>query len=427
MSKVNIVIGSQWGDEGKGKWIDVLAKDADLVVRYQGGNNAGHTIFVDGEKVVLHQLPSGVFHGKVSSLAAGVVIDPLGLLQEIEDTSKRVPVGAENLWISGRAHIITPWHVHRDSQQETETTNPIGTTRRGIGPTYSDKAARFGLRLGHFVRDRQRQNWFDAMAADPERGDEFLAHRKEHQNKWEEFERAASRLLPYCCDAETRIRKWVREGQRVLLEGAQGVLLDLDHGTYPFVTSSSTGAGGALQSIGLPPKCVNKVIGIAKAYVTRVGTGPMPTELTDDVGKHLADKGSEFGATTGRPRRCGWLDAVALRYAVSANGMDAIMLNKMDILSGLPEIKMCVAYKHPEFGEINNMPWDSQVLEECEPVYETFAGFNERLKPNSSLTDLPSSVRTYVAAIEAAIGTNVAMIGIGPNPEDFAKVRSLDL
>jgi len=416
-TQVTVLVGAQWGDEGKGKWIDVLAADGDLVVRYQGGNNAGHTLYVAGQKVVLHQLPSGIFHPRqTSALAAGVVINPAQLVAEMHKVRDQdVHLTPARLWLSGRAHVITPWHIHVDEQRESRSKSAIGTTKRGIGPTYGDKAARSGLRVGDYVDAAARARWIQRMTeVEPEFGP--LLQRS--ATAWAAFEAAANALQPFVCDAESLIRTAVRAGKKVLLEGAQGALLDLDHGTYPFVTSSSTGAGGACQSIGLPPRHINRVIGIAKGYVTRVGSGPFPTELQDDIGALLAAKGQEFGATTGRPRRVGWLDGVALRYVVEVNGLDTLVLNKMDILTGLAEVKMCTAYRHPRLGLLTELPWSSDVLSACEPVYQTFPGWSTEIPKSGSMDLLPPEAKAFVAAAAAFCGAEIAMVGTGPGPGD---------
>lgn len=416
-SKVAIVVGAQWGDEGKGKWVDVLAERSEIVARFQGGNNAGHTIWIGGQKYVLHQIPSGVFQkGLISAMAAGVVIHPVGLVTEIEKMQGTVAITPQNLWISARAHIITPWHVHLDGSRETNSTNPIGTTKRGIGPTYSEKASRTGIRMGHYIKDDARKAWIREMS---ENSEEFRAHLKSNTAAWDEFEVSAKKIAPFVCDVETKLRKAVAAGRNLLLEGAQGTLLDLDHGTYPYVTSSSTAAAGACASIGLSPKTITDIYGIAKAYVTRVGEGPFPTELKDEIGATIAKKGNEFGATTGRPRRCGWFDAVAFRYSATLNGFDGIIINKMDILSGLAELKICVKYKHPTLGEIADFPWDAEILAKCEPVYATFPGWNEDVPKSGRISDLPKNARDYLAAIETHTQTKIMWVGTGPGREEM--------
>ena len=419
MSQVTVVVGAQWGDEGKGKWVDVLAEKADIVARYQGGNNAGHTIWIKGTKYVLHQIPSGVFQkGGVSAMAAGVVIHPIGLVGEINKMKGTVEITPKNLWISARAHVITPWHIHLDGARESKSSTPIGTTKRGIGPTYSEKANRTGIRMGHYVKDDARRAWVSQMM---ETDEEFRSHYNSNKAVWEEFHDAAKDVRAFVCDVETRIRKAAAAGKNLLLEGAQGTLLDLDHGTYPFVTSSSTAASGACTSIGLPAKRITNVYGIAKAYVTRVGSGPFPTELKDSVGAEIAKKGNEFGATTGRPRRCGWFDAVAFRYSAALNGFDGVIINKMDILTGLSELKICVKYKHPELGDIEDFPWDADVLAKCEPVYVTLPGWKEETPTSGKIKDLPENARKYIAALETHTGTKVMWVGTGPGREEMLK------
>lgn len=417
MSQVSIVVGAQWGDEGKGKWVDVLAEKADIVARYQGGNNAGHTIWIKGVKYVLHQIPSGVFQkGLVSAMAAGVVVHPVGLVDEIAKMRGTVDITPENLWISARAHVITPWHIHLDGSRESKSAVPIGTTKRGIGPTYSEKANRTGLRMGQYVNDTARRAWVHGMIeSDPE----FKTQYDHNRQTWDEFHAAAQAVAAFVCDTETKLRKAIKAGKRILLEGAQGTLLDLDHGTYPFVTSSSTAAAGACSSIGLSPKVISNIYGIAKAYVTRVGSGPFPTEIHDQVGAAIAKKGHEFGATTGRPRRCGWFDAVAFRYAAEVNGFDGVIINKMDILSGFKELKICVKYRHPVLGEIDDFPWDAGVLAECEQIYVTLPGWDQDIPKSGRVIDLPENARQYLAAIERYTGTQVMWVGTGPGRDEM--------
>ncbi|SMF22248.1 adenylosuccinate synthase [Pseudobacteriovorax antillogorgiicola] len=415
MGNVTILVGAQWGDEGKGKWIDILAKDSDIVARYQGGNNAGHTLYVDGEKVVLHQIPSGIFQDKTCALTAGVVVNPSQLVDEIQKVAHHTKLTPSNLWLSARAHVITPWHIYLDGKREAESDQPIGTTKRGIGPTYAEKANRTGLRLGDYVDEARRKQWLEMMT---KRFPEFSANLKNQAADWEAFHGAASALGPYVVDAEAKLRADVKAGKRLLLEGAQGALLDINHGTYPFVTSSSTAAGGAFSSLGLSPRYIDKIYGVAKAYLTRVGEGPFPTELFDDTGKKMAEKGHEFGATTGRPRRCGWLDGVALRYCVDANGFDGIILNKMDILSDFDELKIAVAYEHPELGEIKDFPWSFEVLKDCKPIYKTVKGWSGDIPNSGSMDQLPQEALDYIKEIEQIIDAPVSHVGTGVNRQD---------
>ncbi len=414
MTQVTILVGAQWGDEGKGKWIDILAANTDVVARYQGGNNAGHTLYVDGEKVVLHQIPSGIFHNRFCALTSGVVVNPPELVKEMDKVAARVTFTPEMLWISARASVITPWHIHIDGQREASASNPIGTTKKGIGPTYADKINRTGLRVGEFIDEKRLTEWMNGMREDPA----FAAHVKEHTVLWQEFKAAAARLRPFVCDAELRIRQALRSGKKALMEGAQGALLDINHGTYPYVTSSNTAAGGAFTGVGFAPHQVKDIVGVAKAYVTRVGGGPMPTELKDDIGALIAKRGNEFGATTGRPRRCGWLDGVALKYAVEMNGFNAVILNKIDILTGLKEIKMAVAYHHPTLGRLTDFPWDTQVLAACTPEYVSFPGWEEDMPTSGRVADLPPAALHYIRAVEEYIGCPVTMVGTGVGRQD---------
>jgi len=418
---VTVVVGAQWGDEGKGKWVDILAADANLVVRYQGGNNAGHTLFIDGRKFVLHQVPSGALReGQICALAAGVVINPAELVTEMQRIQAERKLGPERLWISARAHVISPWHVHLDGERENARGEAIGTTRRGIGPTYSEKAARSGIRAGNFVDRTRRMAWMEAMTKSVP---QFAAHVESSREAWDKFHAAGEALAAYVCDADARIRAAVTAGESLLLEGAQGTLLDLDHGTYPYVTSSSTSAGGAVTSIGLPARRISRVVGIAKAYITRVGAGPMPSELFDGVGQGIAKRGHEFGATTGRARRCGWFDAVAMRYSMAVNGFDDLIVNKMDILTGEPEVKICVAYRHPTLGRITEFPWDASVLERCTPEFLTLPGWTETLPKHGTFADMPETARRFVAALEESSGVEISYVGTGPGRGEMLAKR----
>jgi adenylosuccinate synthase len=411
---VSVIIGAQWGDEGKGKWVDILAAKADIVARFQGGNNAGHTLYVDGQKVVLHQIPSGIFQKKVSVLSAGVVVNPVGLVKEIRHVeSLGFKISPENFWLSPRSHVITPWTEEIDKQGEHSRKVPIGTTKRGIGPTYGEKVMRTGLRLGEYLNPETAREWFESMSRE---NPAFAAWSKDHPDVWEEFWAQQSYLRTYLCDAEHHLRQAIKADKEVLLEGAQGALLDIDHGTYPFVTSSHTGLGGAITGIGFSPAHLGKVVGVSKAYTTRVGNGPFPTEQDNAVGESLAGKGKEFGATTGRRRRCGWLDAVALRYSCDVSGFTDVVLNKLDILTGFDEIKVCRAYKL-DGKEVDHFPWDL-TLKNYEPVYETFPGWTEDLSNCRSLNDLPQGARSYIKEVEKLVGTRVSMVGVGVGRAD---------
>ncbi len=416
--EVSVLIGAQWGDEGKGKWIDVLAKDVDFVVRYQGGNNAGHTLWIEGKKYVLHQIPSGLFHKKcIAALTAGVVVHPAGLVDEIKKLHGVVDIHPDRLWLSARAHVINPWTIWIDGQRESSGGSvKIGTTKRGIGPTYSEKAKRFGLRLGDYVVKDRLEKWKQHMTSIEPSFSESL---KNHADAWSLFDASASFLAPFVRDVEPLLRKRLGGECSGLLEGAQGTLLDIDHGTYPFVTSSSTTSSGACSSIGMDPRRLTKIIGIAKAYTTRVGEGPFPTELFDEAGKTIATKGQEFGATTGRPRRCGWFDAVAMKHASSINGFDSIIVNKIDILTGLSEVKICVAYEHPSLGRLTEFPWDVEVLKKCQPVYESFAGWNEPCPTSGNRSQLPREAQKFLEGVERHSGIKILYVGTGPGREEF--------
>lgn len=415
MGNVTILVGAQWGDEGKGKWIDILAQDMDIVARFQGGNNAGHTLYIDGERIVLHQIPSGLFQDKICALTAGVVVNPAQLVQEIKNVAHHTQLTPERLWLSPRAHVITPWHIFLDSKHESESDQPIGTTKRGIGPTYAEKANRTGLRLGDYVDPTRRQLWVNLMA---KRHPEFAGSVQADQDSWEAFHESAQQLAPYVVNTEALIRSRVKSGSRLLLEGAQGALLDINHGTYPYVTSSGTAAGGAFASLGLSPRYVNRIYGVAKAYLTRVGEGPFPTELFDEDGKAMAEKGHEFGATTGRPRRCGWLDGVALRYCVETNGFDGVILNKMDILSDFPVLKIATAYQHPELGRIEDFPWSHEVLAQCQPIYQELPGWTGEIPTAGTMDSLPLEALQYIEEVENMIGVPISHVGTGVNRAD---------
>ena len=417
MSEVDILIGAQWGDEGKGKWVDILSEHKDIVARFQGGNNAGHTLYIDGKKVVLHQLPSGIFRdGKISALLSGVVINPTQLASEIAFVSKDIKINHENLWISDKSHVVTPFNIYDDEVSENLSQSPIGTTKRGIGPTYRDKVNRSGLRMHSYIDDHLRHEWVQSQIQSCE---EFEKHYKEHQDIWNEFHAAAAAIKPFVMNAESRIRQALKANKSLLLEGAQGTLLDVSHGTYPYVTSSTTVSSGALTSLGISPKKITNILGVAKAYTTRVGEGPFPTELHNDHGRLLAEKGHEFGATTNRPRRCGWFDAVAMKYACEINGLDYILLNKIDILDGFETLKIATSYKHPTLGQIDEFPSDHKILKECEPVYETLEGWEGQIPDEADYDSLPKELKAYCNRIEQLCETKINLIGTGPYRDNY--------
>jgi adenylosuccinate synthase len=401
-----VIVGAQWGDEGKGKIVDLLAQGSDVVCRYQGGPNAGHTIVRDGETFKLHHVPSGILYGeKVCVVGAGCVVDPGLLVEELDELEAR-GVSTDGLRISGNAHLIMPWHVALDSASERRLGRlQIGTTKRGIGPAYADKAARLGIRVQDILDPKiLRQKIETALSEksrlldDPLVGGE-LADR---------MERHAVRLRPYVADTSLLVDQALRRGERVLLEGAQGTLLDLDHGTYPFVTSSNPTAGAAATGIGIGPTRIDGVVGVAKAYVTRVGEGPFPTEIEGPEQARVRELGEEYGTTTGRERRCGWLDLVALRYAARVNGLTELALTKLDVLSAFAEIPVCVRYRLPNGTETEEFPAHQSDFHHASPVYELLPGWREALDDG-----LPEAAQRYVAFIEDAAGLEVTMIGTG--------------
>lgn len=426
MANTTAIIGTQWGDEGKGKYIDILAEKADVVVRAQGGNNAGHTIVSGGKVYKLHLIPSGILYkNTICIIGAGVVVDPKVLLAEMADIGS---LGAtfDNLKIDERAHVILPYHPYLDELNEkyrTENGNAIGTTKRGIGPCYVDKADRIGIRIYDLMHpaifeQKLRENVkfkneiiTKVYNAAPIDADSIL----------KEYLSYADKLRPFVCDTAVLLYDQIKAGKNVLFEGAQATLLDLDMGTYPFVTSSHPSAGGFCTGTGIGPTLINEVIGISKSYTTRVGFGPFPTELDDENGKHLLEVGHEFGTTTGRPRRCGWLDCVVLRLSMRANGLTAIALNKLDPLSGLKKLKIATAYK--KNGKlITEFPADINDLEGCEPVYEELDGWAEDVTKAKKFSDLPINAQKYVRAVEAAVGCKVKYVGTGPDRENYIEL-----
>ena len=421
MGKNVVVVGTQWGDEGKGKVVDLLTERAQAVVRFQGGHNAGHTLVIGGEKTVLHLIPSGILRDGVRCLIGnGVVVAPGALVEEIEMLEARgIPV-VEQVRISASAPLILPVHVALDQARERARGNDaIGTTGRGIGPAYEDKVSRRGLRVGELLdadafAERLRglleyhnfalQHYFKADPVDFQATlDEALAH--------------GERLRPMIADTTELLYAELDAGNNLLFEGAQGMMLDIDHGTYPFVTSSNTTTGGAASGTGIGPRALDYVLGIVKAYATRVGGGPFPTELFDDVGRHLAEVGHEFGATTGRARRCGWLDMVALRRAVRVNSVSGLCMTKLDVLDGLETVKVCTAYRTPD-GETGALPAGAEALAKCEPVYEELPGWEGSTACITSLEQLPEAARSYLRRIEELAGVPVDIISTGPDRDE---------
>jgi adenylosuccinate synthase len=425
MSNV-VVVGAQWGDEGKGKVVDLLTQYADVVVRFQGGNNAGHTLVVGGEQTILHLIPAGILHaGKTCVIGNGVVVDPQVLIGEIDQLKSRGAFQDDRqLLISENAHVIMPWHRLLDSLGEkARSGGAIGTTGRGIGPAYEDKVARRGIRMRDLLHrqslERRVRERLPAAEAELRRladsvGEAVPALKEaEVVNSYAGY---GSRLSRYTTDVSLYLSKKVQARSRILFEGAQGTLLDVDHGTYPYVTSSNTVAGNAAVGSGLGPTAIDNVVGITKAYTTRVGGGPFPTELEDETGNRLREVGREYGATTGRPRRCGWLDIVALRYAVRVNGLGGLAITKIDVLSGLPKLKLCTAY-HLDGGVTSELPGDAEALDRCEPVYEEMPGWSEPVKAVRSLSELPDAARGYLSRVEALVGVKTWCISVGADRE----------
>lgn len=419
-----VLVGAQWGDEGKGKIIDVLAEEADWVVRYQGGNNAGHTVEIGSERYVLHLIPSGILHaGKRCIIGNGVVIDPIALLEEIDGVEARGVRTAGRLFVSDRAHLVFPYHRLIDEYRERKpsTGSAIGTTKRGIGPTYGDKAARTGLRAG----DLLEPGFTDLLRRRVETNNKILATFGapvlDVEKTVSTYAAAAKRLAPYVTDTIPLVHAAIARKEPILFEGAQGTLLDIDYGTYPFVTSSNATAGGACTGSGVPPHRVDRVIGVIKAYSTRVGEGPFPTELKDAMGERLRKIGHEFGATTGRPRRCGWFDLVVARYAVMVNGIDDWAVTKLDVLDELDEIKVCVAYEF-EGRRYEHLPASIRVLENCAPVYESFPGWKASTKNARTLEELPAACREYLRALARLTVTPISILSNGPGRENTLRL-----
>ena len=410
-----VIVGAQWGDEGKGKIVDLLAQESDLVCRYQGGPNAGHTVIVDGETFKFRHLPSGILSGKLSVLGAGCVVDPGVLLEEIDDLERR-GIASEPLRISGNAHLIMPWHIAIDGAGERRLGKlQIGTTRRGIGPAYADKASRLGIRVQDLLDPKILRQKIETALAEK---NVWLERVYEHEPF--ELEQVASthegfarRLRPYVADTSLLVDAALREDKRVLLEGAQGTLLDLDHGTYPFVTSSNPVAGAAATGIGIGPTRIDEVVGVSKAYVTRVGRGPLPSEMDDELGAEVRELGQEFGTVTGRERRPGWLDLVALRYAVRLNGITELALTKLDVLSVFEELKVCVAYRLPDGTETPDFPAHQSDFHHAAPVLEPVSGWGEPLDGCATIGDLPDAARAYIELVERALEVPVTLVGTG--------------
>jgi adenylosuccinate synthase len=416
-----IVVGTQWGDEGKGKVVDLLSESADYIVRFQGGNNAGHTLVVEDKKFILHLIPSGILHSdKTCCIGNGVVVDPGVLLGEIENlSSHEVHVGPDNLVISGQAHVIMTYHQAVDNARELRKgKSKIGTTGRGIGPCYEDKASRIGIRFHELINSKM---FTEKLKANLEEKNFYLekfldAKPLDYNQIADQYLAYGEQLRPYAGNVSELLDRARRQGKNILFEGAQGTHLDIDHGTYPFVTSSNVVAGGACSGAGIGPTRIDTVIGICKAYTTRVGGGPFPTELEDEVGKHLQKVGAEFGSTTGRPRRCGWLDMVVLKNAARLNGLNSLAITKLDVLSGLEQIRIATSYVHGT-SSVENFPNECFTLENCDPSYETFPGWSQDISTARTFSDLPTNTQSYLRAIEELAEVPLSMVSVGPGRE----------
>jgi len=430
MMSVVIVVGAQWGDEGKGKVVDLFTERADAVVRYGGGANAGHTLVIDGKKLVTHLVPSGVCHpGKSCVLGDGMVIDPHTLLEELAQCQARGLLARGELLIGLGAHVILPYHKLLDGLREdrgARTGRAIGTTRRGIGPAYEAKAARKGVRVRDLAKPARLR---ELVAANLDEMAPLIAHlggtapSAPEVERWIDDALAAGRALaPHTGEASRHVAHAIGRGQKVLFEGAQGCLLDLDHGTYPYVTSSSTVAAGACQSAGIGPTAVSAVVGITKAYATRVGAGPFPTELHGEAGDRLRVAGGEFGATTGRPRRCGWLDLPALRMGARLSGMTSLALTKLDVLAGLPEVSVCVAYRL-DGKQLDEPPIDLDDIARAEPIYASFPGWETLPSAARDVSELPAPARAYVETIERMAGVPFCLVSVGPDRSETIRLR----
>jgi adenylosuccinate synthase len=423
-----IVVGTQWGDEGKGKVVDLLSESADYIVRFQGGNNAGHTLVVGDEKFILHLIPSGILHpSKTCCIGNGVVVDPGVLLGEIENlSSHQVHVSPDNLVISGQAHVIMTYHQAVDNAREQRKgKKKIGTTGRGIGPCYEDKASRVGIRIHDLINPKL---FTEKLKVNLEEKnfylEKFLGAKPLDYNQIEdEYLAYGEQLRPYVGNVSELLDRGRRQGQNILFEGAQGTHLDIDHGTYPFVTSSNAVAGGACCGAGIGPTRIDTIIGICKAYTTRVGGGPFPTELTDTVGQHLQKVGAEFGSTTGRPRRCGWLDMVVLRNAARLNGLTSLTITKLDVLTGLEEIRVATSYVH-EASSMETFPNECLTLESCDPSYETFPGWSQDITNARAFSDLPANTQSYLRAIEELAEIPLSIVSVGPGREQTIMMQN---
>ena len=422
-----VIVGTQWGDEGKGKIVDLLAEFADIVVRFQGGNNAGHTMVVDGEQFISHLVPSGILQGKMCLLGNGMVVDPEVLLKELDNLNNRgIDVGPDRLKISEKAHIIMPYHKHIDMARENmKGDQKIGTTGRGIGPCYEDKATRRGVRFVDLLDPKEFDEKIKTILEEKNFYLEhyFSAEKLDPAGIIDQYKGYADRLSPHIINISIVMNQAIKENKQILFEGAQGTHLDIDHGTYPFVTSSNTVSGNACCGAGIGPKEITGVVGIVKAYTTRVGSGPFPTELFDEIGDKIQKKGAEFGATTGRKRRCGWLDTVLLRNAARLNGLTGLVITKLDVLDGLEDLKICTGYEYN--GKIiRDFPASLKILGSCKPIYEVLPGWPEDISKIRNMEDLPENARHYLNRIEELTETPIDIISVGPGREETILINN---
>ena len=412
-----VVVGTQWGDEGKGKITDFLSENSEVIARYQGGNNAGHTIIFGGETYKLHLIPSGIFYNdKLSVIGNGMVVDPRALVEEIKGLHDR-GVSTDNLRISNRAHVILPYHIKQDEVEEARRgANKIGTTGKGIGPAYMDKAARVGIRIADLLDYEVFKEKLEHNLAEKNRMFEKFYETAGFtvEEILEEFYSYGKEIEKYITDTSKVLNDALDEGRRVLFEGAQGVMLDIDQGTYPFVTSSNPVAGGVTIGAGVGPTKISHVVGVCKAYTSRVGDGPFPTELFDEVGSQIREVGKEYGTTTGRPRRIGWFDTVVIRHAARVSGLTDLTVNSIDVLTGLDTVKICTAYKYNE-KLITEYPANLRMLSECEPVYEELPGWNEDITKCKTLDELPANARHYLERIAQLTGVQISIFSVGPD------------
>jgi len=419
-----VVVGAQWGDEAKGKLVDVLGGQAEVVVRYSGGNNAGHTVITGGKTFKFQLIPAGILHpDTVAIIGSGMVVDPNGLLQELDRTrAQKSDLGT--LKISSAAHVVFPYHCMLDAlEEEARGENKIGTTSRGIGPAYQDKVARMGIRMGEYVIPEIFEKRFREVLTYKNRLLEMHGSAQlDFDTLYAEYSAYADRLREFVCDTEVIVQEAVAANKRVLFEGAQGTFLDLDSGTYPYVTSSHPIAGGACLGTGVGPRALNSILGVAKAYTTRVGSGPFPTELDDEIGEFIRDAGQEYGTVTGRGRRCGWLDLVLLRQSARLNSLSGWVLTRLDVLSGLEKVKVCTGYRF-EGGEIDHIPQNIWDFAKVEPILEELEGWSGNLRTARSISDLPEAAQRYLKYVEKATGVPIAIVSIGPDRDETIVVR----